>query len=69
MREEAVLLLGLLSCVAALALRREPGDTAQAMWMVVLGMQALPYAAALACAMLSRAEHPPFPSPQAHSKA
>ena len=64
-REEAVLLLGLLSCAAALALRREPGDTALAVWMVVLGMQALPYAAALACAMLSRADRPPFTSPQA----
>lgn len=57
-REEAALLLGLLVCVAALALHREPGDTAQAVWMVVLGMQSLPYAAALACATLSRAGRP-----------
>jgi hypothetical protein len=35
---------------------REPGDTALAMWMIVLGMQSLPYAAALACALQSRAD-------------
>jgi cellulose synthase/poly-beta-1,6-N-acetylglucosamine synthase-like glycosyltransferase len=68
-REEAALLLGLVGCVAALALRREPGDTAQAMWMVVLGMQALPYAAALACAMLSRTDRPPLSSSQAEQAA
>jgi hypothetical protein len=54
--EEAALLLGLLACIAALALHRAPGDTALAMWMLVLGMQSLPYAAALACALQSRAD-------------
>ncbi len=53
-REEAALLLGLLACIATLAVHREPGDTALAMWMIVLGMQSLPYAAALACALRSR---------------
>ena len=57
-REEAALLLGLLVCMAGLALHREPGDTAQAVWMIVLGMQSLPYAAALACVTLSRADRP-----------
>jgi exo-beta-1,3-glucanase (GH17 family)/cellulose synthase/poly-beta-1,6-N-acetylglucosamine synthase-like glycosyltransferase len=55
-REEAALLLGLLACIATLAVHREPGDTALAMWMIVLGMQSLPYAAALACALQSRAD-------------
>ena len=55
-REEAALLLGLLVCIAALALHREPGDLASAMWMIVLVMQALPYAAALGCALLSQAQ-------------
>lgn len=55
-REEAALLLGLLTCVATLGVHREPGDTALAMWMIVLVMQSLPYAAALACALQSRAD-------------
>jgi hypothetical protein len=55
-REEAALLFGLLACIATLAVHREPGDTALAMWMIVLGMQSLPYAAALACALQSRAD-------------
>jgi hypothetical protein len=38
---------------------REPGDTALAMWMLVLGMQSLPYAAALACARQSRLDSRP----------
>jgi len=52
-REEAALLLGLLACVAALAPQRLPGDAALVVWMVMLAMQALPYAATLACALLS----------------
>lgn len=55
-REEAALLLGLLACIATLAMHRAPGDTALAMWMLVLGMQSLPYAAALACALQSHAD-------------
>ena len=58
-REEAALLLGLLACIATLAVHREPGDTALAMWMIVLGMQSLPYAAALACALQSRLDSRP----------
>ncbi len=55
-REEAALLVGLLACVAALAARRVAGDIASVVWMAVLGMQALPYLAALACALRSRAD-------------
>jgi hypothetical protein len=47
-------------CVAGLAwsLALNPGfdDSARVVWMGVLGMQALPYAAAIACAVLSRVE-------------
>ncbi len=55
-REETALLFGLLVCISTLAVHREPGDTALAMWMIVLSMQSLPYAAALACALQSRAD-------------
>jgi exo-beta-1,3-glucanase (GH17 family)/cellulose synthase/poly-beta-1,6-N-acetylglucosamine synthase-like glycosyltransferase len=51
-REEAELLLGLLACIMALALQRSPGDSTTAVWMAVLSVQALPYAAALACGLL-----------------
>ena len=52
-REEAALFAALLACVAMLAVRREPGDVAVGLWMGVLAMQSLPYAAALACAAIS----------------
>jgi hypothetical protein len=54
-REETALLLALLACIAALALQHGFGSTALTVWMGVLGMQALPYAAALTCALLSHA--------------
>ncbi|MBI5108436.1 MAG: glycosyltransferase [Rhodocyclales bacterium] len=53
-REEAVLLSGLLACIAALTAHRTSGDSELALWMAVLGMQALPYGAALVCALRSR---------------
>jgi hypothetical protein len=52
-REEALLLLGLLSCVAAMAWTRLPNHVESAMWMTILVLQAVPYAAALVCAGLS----------------
>jgi hypothetical protein len=52
-REEAALLAGLLGCLAAVLLRPPAGGAASAGWIAVLLMQALPYAAALACAGLS----------------
>ena len=52
-REEAALLLALLACIAAMELQQGHGDTALAVWTAVLGMQALPYAGALTCALLS----------------
>jgi hypothetical protein len=62
-KEEMALLLGLLACIAAVALHRESGNTALDPWMVVLGMQALPYAGALACALLSHNTAQPQPAP------
>ena len=53
-REEGLLLIGLLTCVAAMAVWRQPNHVESAMWMAILVMQAIPYAAALACAGLSR---------------
>jgi hypothetical protein len=52
-REEALLLIGLLSCVAAMAWTRLPNHLESAMWMTILVLQAVPYLAALICAGLS----------------
>ena len=52
-REEALLLIGLLSCVGAMAYTRLPNHIESAMWMTILVLQAVPYAAALVCAGLS----------------
>ncbi len=49
-REEAALLLGLLGCIGALA-AQPSGDGARTVWMIVLAMQSLPYAAALVCGL------------------
>lgn len=48
-REEGALLLALTGCMGALALNMQAGDTAQQLWLVLLGLQVLPYVAALAC--------------------
>lgn len=53
-REEAFLLAGLVACVAGMALSDAPDRIESAMWMTILALQALPYAAALACTALSR---------------
>lgn len=52
--EETVLLLALLAAVGALILQPGAADLATRVWMALLALQALPYAAAVACAMLSR---------------
>ncbi len=56
-REEAALLSGLLCCIAAVTLRPPAVGAALAGWFVVLAMHALPYAAALICALLSSNRH------------
>ncbi|MDO4681959.1 MAG: glycosyltransferase [Lautropia sp.] len=58
-REEALLLIGLLVATVGIAMTRLPNHLESAMWMVVLVLQAVPYMAAVACAMLSA-------SPAAH---
>ena len=56
-REEAALLVGLLASIAAIGVQPVAANPASAGWLqLALGMQALPYAAALVCAWLSRAE-------------
>jgi hypothetical protein len=53
-REELFLLGGLLGCIAALiALQPPDAGNALAGWVLALSLQALPYAAAVACAGLS----------------
>ena len=57
-REEALLLLGLASCIAALLLHPAALGAALPGWLLVLSLQALPYAAALGCALLGGAGRP-----------
>jgi hypothetical protein len=54
-REEGALLSGLLVCIAALLLQPGRADAALPGWLLVLALQAMPYAAALGCALLGRA--------------
>jgi exo-beta-1,3-glucanase (GH17 family)/cellulose synthase/poly-beta-1,6-N-acetylglucosamine synthase-like glycosyltransferase len=63
-REEALLLLGLAVCMAGVALSRQPGHLESALWIGVLALQALPYAAAVACALLSRLPEAPVAVPE-----
>jgi hypothetical protein len=58
-REEGLMLLGLLTCVVGVALTRKVNHLESALWLGVLSLQAVPYAAAVACAWLSTwREHP-----------
>ena len=58
-REEAVLLAGLGACMLGVLLQALahalPWDGARAGWLLVLGLQAVPYVAALGCAWISAA--------------
>jgi hypothetical protein len=54
-REETALLLGLGVCIVALLLQPGQSDPALPGWLLVLVLQAIPYAAALGCALLDRA--------------
>jgi Flp pilus assembly protein protease CpaA len=58
-REEALLFAGLACCAAGVLLTREPGHLESALWLVVLGLQAFPYVAALACAAMARLPESP----------
>ena len=52
-REEAFLLAGLSMCVLAMFISRKANHIESALWMWILVLQAIPYAAALLCAWLS----------------
>ena len=58
-REEALLLIGLLVAALGISMTRLPNHLESAMWMVVLVLQAVPYMAAVVCALLSasKAKH------------
>jgi len=53
-REEAALLALLLACIGAVALTRDAGTPAMATWIALLALQALPYVAAVACAVVAQ---------------
>ena len=50
-REEILLLVALLVAIAAVAITRRAGHAESLLWMLMLALQALPYLAALGCAM------------------
>lgn len=52
-REETFLFVGLMVCLAGIALTREPRQPESLIWMGLLALQAVPYLAAIICAMLS----------------
>ena len=58
-REVAVLLIGLLVATWGISLTRLPNHLESFMWMVVLILQAVPYLAAVICALISasKAKH------------
>ncbi|MGE0800531.1 MAG: glycosyltransferase [Lautropia sp.] len=77
-REEALLLTGLLLAFAAMWLTRQPNHIESAMWMTILLLQAVPYLAAVVCAGLSalpefkalpRLRNRPLLAPTAHLRA
>jgi hypothetical protein len=61
-REEGLLLVGLAICLVGVALTRKVNHLESALWMMVLTLQAVPYAAALACAWLSTLREKPAPA-------
>ena len=55
MREEALLLAGLLVAAFGIWMTRLPNHLESAMWIVVLLLQAVPYLASVICALISTA--------------
>ena len=53
-REEVAMLAGLGACMLGIWLTRRTGHHESALWLTLLAMQAVPYAAALVCTLLSR---------------
>lgn len=52
-REEMLLLTALFVAIAAIALTRKAGHAESQLWMLMLALQALPYLAAIACAVVA----------------
>ncbi len=52
-REELLLLTALAAAIAAIGITRNSGHVESALWMLMLGLQSLPYVAALMCAVAS----------------
>ena len=50
-REELLLLTALATAIAVIGLTRSSGHVESALWMLILGLQSLPYVAALLCAV------------------
>ena len=55
-REELLLLFALMVAIAAISITRQPHHAESALWMLMLALQALPYGAALACAMAAASQ-------------
>ena len=53
-REEACLLIALATCIFAMLVSRKADHIESALWIAILAMQAVPYAAALMCSWLSQ---------------
>jgi cellulose synthase/poly-beta-1,6-N-acetylglucosamine synthase-like glycosyltransferase len=58
-REEAFLLMGLVVCIVGMAISRKGNHVESALWMTILGLQAIPYFATLLCSWLSRVPETP----------
>ena len=52
-REESLLFAALMTCLAATAIWRPSGQPESLLWMWILGLQSVPYLAAIACAWIS----------------
>ncbi|HYF59644.1 MAG TPA: glycosyltransferase [Burkholderiaceae bacterium] len=61
-REEGLLLIGLAICAIGVALTRQVNHLESALWLGVLVLQACPYAAAVACAAMSKLPERPAPA-------
>jgi exo-beta-1,3-glucanase (GH17 family)/cellulose synthase/poly-beta-1,6-N-acetylglucosamine synthase-like glycosyltransferase len=59
-REEGLLLIGLAICAVGVATTRQVNHLESLMWIGVLTLQAFPYAAAVACAALSKLPEAPL---------
>jgi len=62
-REEGLMLLGLVTCIVGVAMTRKVNHLESALWLGVLSLQAVPYAAAVACAWLSTWRERPMLAP------